>query len=103
MPIQNFAGWTATGALFMGLSRWLWRSDPPVISHALPLTVYALSLAFAIVLSAAGDVWVPIAVALGATLAAAALGWRTANARLRPEPAVRCWWRRAARLRRFGQ
>src|SRR4051794_3772419 len=32
MPVQNFAGWTATGALFMGLSRWLWRSEPPVIS-----------------------------------------------------------------------
>jgi uncharacterized membrane protein len=88
MPIQNFVGWTATGALFMGLSRWLWRSDPPIVSPGFPLTIYLLNLMFAIVLSAAGDVWVPIAVALGATLAAAALGWRTANARLRPYPAV---------------
>jgi putative membrane protein len=75
MPIQNFAGWTATGALFMGLSRWLWRSQPAV-SPTFSLIVYVLNLAFAIVLSAAGDVWIPIVVALGAALGAAGLAWR---------------------------
>jgi putative membrane protein len=76
MPIQNFAGWTATGAVFMGLSRWLWRSDPPAISPGFPLAVYVLNLAFAIVLSAAGDVWVPIVVALVAAVGALALRLR---------------------------
>ncbi|MBV9579442.1 MAG: carotenoid biosynthesis protein [Chloroflexi bacterium] len=89
MPVQNFAGWTATGALFMGLSRWLWRSDPPVIPAGFPLTVYVLNLAFAIVLSAAGDVWVPIGLALAAGCGAIALGWRGSTFRLlRFRPAV---------------
>ncbi|MBV9601269.1 MAG: carotenoid biosynthesis protein [Chloroflexi bacterium] len=88
MPIQNFAGWTATGALFMGLSRWLWRSDHAIVSPGFPLTVYVLNLAFAIVLSAAGDVWVPIVVALAATTIAAVLGWRRASPGLRPRLAV---------------
>jgi len=88
MPIQNFAGWTATGALFMGLSRWLWRSDVPAISPWFPLAVYTLNLAFAMVLSAAGNVSVPIIVALAATLGALALTWRGPTARLRPRPAV---------------
>jgi uncharacterized membrane protein len=88
MPVQNFAGWTATGALFMGLSRWLWRSELPVVSAGFPLTVYALNLAFAIVLSAAGNVWVPIAVALAAASGAAALAYRGGSRRLRPRPTV---------------
>ncbi len=88
MPVQNFAGWSATGALFMGVSRWLWRSDPPVISPRFPLTVYALNLAFAIVLSAAGDVWIPIGVALAAGCAAVALGRRQSTVRLRAHAAV---------------
>lgn len=88
MPVQNFAGWTATGALFMGLSRWLWRSEPPVISPAFPLTVYLLNLAFAIVLSAAGDVWVPIGLAVGATVLVAALAWRGSSVRPRARVAV---------------
>jgi putative membrane protein len=88
MPIQNFAGWTATGTLFMGLSRWLWRSNPAIVSPGFPLTVYVLNLAFAIVLSAAGDVWVPIVLALAATLIAAVLGWRRSSPGLRPRLAV---------------
>lgn len=88
MPIQNFAGWTATAALFMGLSRWLWRSEPPAISPVFPLTVYLLNLAFAIVLSAAGDVWAPIAVSLGATVLVPALALRGSSARLRARLAV---------------
>ena len=76
MPIQNFVGWTATGALFMGLSRWLWRTAPPSLSLAFPVTVYLLNLAFAIVLSAAAEVWIPIIVA-AAALVGVALVWRT--------------------------
>ena len=55
----------------------------PVISP-----VYLLNLAFAVVLSAAGDVWVPIGLALGATVLAAALAWRGSGARLRARVAV---------------
>ena len=36
MPVQNFLGWTATGALFMGLSRWLWGATVPAVPRAFP-------------------------------------------------------------------
>jgi putative membrane protein len=76
MPVQNFLGWTATGALFMGLSRWWWGARVPPVSPRYPLAVYALNLAFASVLSAAGGVWLPIGLALAAALGAAAAAAR---------------------------
>ncbi len=27
MPVKNFAGWVATGLIFMAISRWIWRED----------------------------------------------------------------------------
>ena len=45
MPVQNFLGWTATGALFMGLSRWLWGATVPTVPPRFPLAVYALNMA----------------------------------------------------------
>jgi putative membrane protein len=71
MPVQNFLGWTATGALFMGLSRWAWGRRVPPVSPSFPLAVYGLNVAFAIVLSAAGGVWLPIGLSLAAALAVA--------------------------------
>lgn len=87
MPAQNFVGWTATGALFMGLSRWLWGGDVPVSTWRFPLAVYTLNMLFAMVLSAAGGIWAPIGLALffglaGATLAAR----RLPTPRLEPRP-----------------
>ena len=76
MPIQNFLGWTATAALFMGLSRWLWGAAVPTISSRFPIVVYGLNMAFAIVLSGAGGVWLPIGVALVFCLGGAALAVR---------------------------
>ncbi len=64
MPVQNFVGWTATGTLFMGLSRWLWGDQLPGVTPRLPLAVYVLNMVFAMVLSAAGGVSASIAVAL---------------------------------------
>lgn len=64
MPVQNFIGWTATGGLFMGLSRWLWGHRLPVITPRLSLAVYVFNMFFAMVLSAAGGVSASIAVAL---------------------------------------
>jgi putative membrane protein len=89
MPAQNFLGWTATGALFMGVSRWLWGARMPPVSPRYPLAVYALNVAFAIVLSAAGGVWLPIGLALAAALGAAAVAARAGvRARLAPGAAV---------------
>ena len=76
MPVQNFLGWTATGALFMGLSRWLWGAAVPPVAPRFPLAVYALNMVFAMVLSAAGGVWPPIGLALACGLGGAALAMR---------------------------
>jgi uncharacterized membrane protein len=80
MPAQNFVGWTVTGAVFMGLSRWWWRSASPVQAPGLPLLVYGLNLVFAMVLSLASGEWLPSAIALAGVLGGAALvvclgGW----------------------------
>ncbi len=87
MPIQNFVGWTATGALFMGLSRWLWGSTVPAVPPRFPVAVYLLNMFFAMVLSGSGGVWAPI----GVTLAFGVLGAtfslrRLATYRLTPGP-----------------
>jgi len=62
MPIKNFIGWSVTGLLFMTISRALWRSDaaPRATPMRLPLAIYAANLAFAMVLSAGVDLWIPI-------------------------------------------
>jgi len=88
MPVQNFLGWTATGALFMGLSRRAWGTTVPPVSPRFPLVVYGLNVAFAVVLSAAGGAWPPIGLALAATLAAALAASASARRHLAPGPAV---------------
>src|SRR5215207_8180111 len=62
MPVKNFIGWSITGLLFMAVSRALWRSDPDPrsLSMRVPLAVYAVNLAFAMVLSAGVGLWVPV-------------------------------------------
>ena len=62
MPVKNFIGWTVTGIVFMAVSRWLWRADlnPRTISMRIPFAVYAVNLAFAMVLSAGVGLWLPI-------------------------------------------
>ncbi len=88
MPIQNFVGWTATGALFMGLSRWVWGDRLPRVAPHFPLSVYALNVFFAIVLSAAGGVWPPIVVALAFGGIGAALARSLPVQRLSPRTAT---------------
>jgi putative membrane protein len=89
MPVQNFVAWAATGALFMGLSRWLWGAAVPPVPPGYPLVVYGLNLVFAIVLSAAGGVWLPIGLAVTAALGAAVVSARlAARPRLAPRSAA---------------
>jgi carotene biosynthesis associated membrane protein len=89
MPIKNFIGWSLTGLVFMGASRLLWRSEPKLdVSHIrLPLAVYVVNLAFAMILSAGVDLWLPILITALLALAPAALVAarrpRTAALRLR--------------------
>lgn len=89
MPIQNLVGWSATGLLFMSLSRLAFRSDLQLNRSAtwFPLAVYALNTAFALVLSAAAGLWLPVLLAMALGLAPALLAWRwAAPARLVSQP-----------------
>jgi putative membrane protein len=76
MPIQNFIGWSATGALFMGLSAVVWRTHPEDsrIGTRIASAVYFVNVAFAVVLSLSVGLWVPVvlAVACGVVPAVAA-------------------------------
>ena len=64
MPLTNLAGWSATGLIFIGLSRILWRTDAPLASLStwLPFGVYTANIAFAMALSLSVGLW-PAAVA----------------------------------------
>lgn len=67
MPLQNFAGWMATGALFMTVATVLWPKQPLGLNSkqlGLPLVVYLSNLAFASVLSLAAGFWVPVVLGL---------------------------------------
>lgn len=63
MPYQNFAGWMGTGALFMSVATWIWKTKPvtlPSLELGLPLAIYLSNFAFATVLSLAAGIYLPI-------------------------------------------
>jgi carotene biosynthesis associated membrane protein len=95
MPIQNFAGWTATGLIFMSLSRWAWRrgADPDRdrIAVWFPLTVYAANAFFAMVLSASVGLWLPVLLALLLGLLPATLARRAGPTRPAPRTSDGSW------------
>lgn len=49
MPYRNLAGWMGTGALFMAVSAFLWRRNPPVLNRSqlsVPIATYLINFAF---------------------------------------------------------
>ncbi len=78
MPIQNFAGWTLIGILFMAISRLLWRQPARIDEFPawVPLSIYLVNMGFAMVLSLSVGIWQP-------TVAAIFFGC---------VPAVYAWW-----------
>ena len=79
MPIQNFAGWTLTGVLFMTVSRLLWRHDasPREFPAWVPLGVYLANMGFAIALSLSVRIWEPVIAAILLGCIPALLAWRS--------------------------
>ncbi|HHP7243479.1 MAG TPA: gamma-carotene 1'-hydroxylase CruF [Elainellaceae cyanobacterium] len=80
MPYQNFAGWMATGSLFMGIAAIVWKREAVVLNQTqlnVPLTVYLGNFVFAMVMSLAAGFWIPVLMGIG----------------LGVVPAVVCWWR----------
>jgi putative membrane protein len=76
MPYQNFAGWLGTGALFMGVAASIWRAKPltlPRYELGLPLVIYLSNFAFAMILSLAAGIYLPIL--LGIVLGVVPILW----------------------------
>lgn len=61
MPVRNLIGWSATGLIFMSVSRLIWRTNLDTRQLALwvPFGVYAANSGFAIVLSLGAGLWLP--------------------------------------------
>jgi putative membrane protein len=80
MPLQNFAGWMGTGAVFMAVASVLWGKDNhPVLTRSqlnLPLVVYFGNFMFGALLSIGAGIYPPILLGLLLGLA----------------PAVGLWW-----------
>jgi len=63
MPYQNFAGWLGTGAVFMTVASWLEKVKPltlPKGEYKLPLAMYLGNFAFAMIISLAEGIYLPI-------------------------------------------
>jgi uncharacterized membrane protein len=63
MPYQNFAGWMATGMLFMTVAAILWQVKPlqlPKRGLELPLAIYISNFAFATILSWSAGIYPPV-------------------------------------------
>ena len=77
MPIRNLAGWLGTGLLFIAVGRALWQeSAPPAVPVRLPFAVYAINVAWSMVLSVSAGMWPTALAAIALSLAPAALALR---------------------------
>ncbi len=67
-PYRNFAGWVATGVLFMTVAALLWKKAPIAISRkqlGFPLAVYLSNIVFGVVMTIAGaGIWIPVGLSL---------------------------------------
>jgi uncharacterized membrane protein len=67
MPYQNFAGWFGTGVIFMSVATLIWQAKPlkvPTKDLGLPFAIYLSNFAFAMVMSMAAGIYVPILLGL---------------------------------------
>lgn len=67
-PYRNFAGWVATGVLFMTVAALLWKRAPIALSRkqlVFPLVVYLSNIAFGAVMTIAGaGLWLPVGLSI---------------------------------------
>lgn len=82
MPYQNFAGWMATGAVFMGVAAFFWRKEIPLLSRFelnLPFAIYVSNFAFAAIMSLAAGIWMPVGLGVLLGIGPAIACWRIAQ------------------------
>lgn len=67
-PFRNFAGWIATGVLFMTVAALMWKKAPISVSRkqlTLPLVVYITNIIFgAVIAICAAGIWIPVALSI---------------------------------------
>ena len=67
MPYENFIGWFGTGVVFMTVASLIWRAKPlrlPQTDLSLPFTIYLSNFAFAMVMSLAAGIYIPVLIGL---------------------------------------
>ncbi|MCH2246445.1 MAG: carotenoid biosynthesis protein [Crocosphaera sp.] len=67
MPYQNFAGWFGTGAVFMTVATLIWKVKPfnfPQSNLGVPLAIYLSNFAFAMIMSLAAGIYIPVLLGL---------------------------------------
>ena len=67
MPYQNFAGWFGTGAVFMNAATLIWKVKPfnfPQCNLGVPLAIYVSNFAFAMIMSLAAGIYIPVLLGL---------------------------------------
>ncbi len=67
MPYQNFAGWFGTGSVFMTVATLIWKVKPfnfPQQNLGLPLAIYVSNFAFAMIMSLAAGIYIPVVLGL---------------------------------------
>jgi uncharacterized membrane protein len=63
MPYQNFAGWFGTGVVFMTVATLIWNLKPVKLAEInlnLPLIIYVGNFFFAMIMSIAGGIYIPV-------------------------------------------
>ena len=70
MPLRNLLGWYATGAAFIGISRWTWHGDLDTndIDLTLPFAVYVANIAWSMILATSAGLWQPALAAIALSL-----------------------------------
>lgn len=67
-PFRNFAGWIATGVVFMTVAALMWKKAPISVSRkqlTLPLIVYISNIVFGAVITIWGaGIWIPVALSI---------------------------------------
>ena len=82
-PYRNFAGWIATGALFMTVAAFFWKKTPIALSRqqlTIPLVVYLSNIAFSAVITLLGvGLWIPVGLSVLFGVAPAVILWWMAS------------------------
>lgn len=84
MPYQNFAGWFGTGVVFMTVATLIWQAKPLKLTASglgLPLAIYLSNFAFAMIMSLAAGIYIPVLLGLILGIAPLLVFYQLATAR----------------------